>query len=171
MFTLRQLLLSGVQRASACGVIRGSRRDHGTSTSDRVLRARASSFLRGVSPSCVRRTSASGEVRCASASGRVHRAVSIAPVAEPIAMSFTVPLRHHRLPLHAVVTTCSVQADCSDSATAMCSGGVCVAMSCGGERFTPDGAFDSLWDSVKPMTGKYQQLTSSSKRTSGAYAC
>ena len=36
----------------------------------------------------------------------------------------------------------------------MCSGGVCVGMSCGGGSFTPDGAYDSLWDSVKPMTGK-----------------
>ena len=31
---------------------------------------------------------------------------------------------------------------------------VCVAMSCGG-GFTPGGAYDSVWDSVKPMTGKY----------------
>ena len=27
-------------------------------------------------------------------------------------------------------------------------------MSCGG-GFTPGGAYDSVWDSVKPMTGKY----------------
>ena len=47
---------------------------------------------------------------------------------------------------------------CTNSATPTCSGGsggVCVAMSCGGGSFTPDGAYDSLWDSVKPMTGKY----------------
>ena len=36
-----------------------------------------------------------------------------------------------------------------------CCGGVCVAMSCGGGSFTPDGAYDSVWDSVKPMTGKF----------------
>ena len=34
-------------------------------------------------------------------------------------------------------------------------GGVCVAMSCGGGFFTPYGAYDSVWDSVKPMTGKF----------------
>ena len=47
------------------------------------------------------------------------------------------------------------EADYTDSTTPTCSGGVCVAMSCGGGSFTPDGACDSLWDSVKPMTGKY----------------
>ena len=26
-------------------------------------------------------------------------------------------------------------------------------MSCSGGSFTPDGAYDSLWDNVKPMTG------------------
>ena len=29
------------------------------------------------------------------------------------------------------------------------------SMSCGGESFTPDGAFDSLWDSAKLTTGRY----------------
>ena len=52
------------------------------------------------------------------------------------------------------MTTCSASADCTDFVTPMCSEGVCVAMLCGGGSFTPDGAFDSLWDSVKPMTGK-----------------
>ena len=56
-----------MHRASACGVIRdtSTRRDHGTSTSDRVFRASARSFLRGASTCCV---------CCASASGRVYRA-------------------------------------------------------------------------------------------------
>ena len=36
-----------------------------------------------------------------------------------------------------------------------CCGGVCVAMSYGGWFFTPDGAYDSVWDSVKPMTGNF----------------
>ena len=31
----------------------------------------------------------------------------------------------------------------------------CVAMSCGGGGFTRDGACDFVWDSVRPMTGKY----------------
>ena len=53
----------------------------------------------------------------------------------------------------AAVTTCSASADYADSATPTCSGSVCVAMPCGGGSFTPDGAYDSLWDSVKPMTG------------------
>ena len=29
----------------------------------------------------------------------------------------------------------------------------CVAMSCGGGFFTPDGAYDSVWDGVRPLTG------------------
>ena len=37
----------------------------------------------------------------------------------------------------------------------MCSGGVRVATQCVGGSFTPDGAYDSLWDSVKPKTGEY----------------
>ena len=44
---------------------------------------------------------------------------------------------------------------CPDSAAPMCCGGVCVAMSCGGGGFPPDGAYDSAWYSVRPMTGKY----------------
>ena len=28
-------------------------------------------------------------------------------------------------------------------------------MSCGGGFFTPGGAYDSVWDSVRPMTGNY----------------
>ena len=28
-------------------------------------------------------------------------------------------------------------------------------MSCGGESFSPDGAYEYAWDSVKPMKGKY----------------
>ena len=34
----------------------------------------------------------------------------------------------------------------------------CVAMSYGGGFFTPDGAFDYVWDSVRPWTGKYTHL-------------
>ena len=44
---------------------------------------------------------------------------------------------------------------CPDSAAPMCCGGVCVAMSCGGGGFPPDGAYDSACYSVRPMTGKY----------------
>ena len=65
-----------------------TRRDHGTSTNDRVFRAGASCVLRGVSTCwvlctsashrasacCVMRGASSRRVRCASASGRVHRA-------------------------------------------------------------------------------------------------
>ena len=43
-----------------------------------------------------------------------------------------------------VVTTCASTADCPGSAAPMCCGGVCVAMSCGGGSFTPDGAYDSV---------------------------
>ena len=48
----------------------------------------------------------------------------------------------------AVVTTCSASVDCTNSATPTCSGDVCVEMSFGGGSFTPDGTYDSLWDSV-----------------------
>ena len=37
----------------------------------------------------------------------------------------------------------------------MCCGSVCVAMSYGGGFFSPGGAYDSVWDSVKPIAGKY----------------
>ena len=44
---------------------------------------------------------------------------------------------------------------CPYSAAPMCCGGICVAMSCGGGGFSPDGAYDSAWYSVRPRTGKY----------------
>ena len=31
----------------------------------------------------------------------------------------------------------------------------CVAMSCGAGFFTPGAAYDAVWDSVRPMTGKF----------------
>ena len=31
----------------------------------------------------------------------------------------------------------------------------CVSLSCGGGGFPPDGAYTSIWDSVRPITGKY----------------
>ena len=112
-------------------------------------------FVRA-STCCVRCASASGGVHHAGTRGRVHRAVSTAPVAEPTAMSFTVPSTGSTIvATAAVVTMCSASADCTDSATPMCSGSVCVSMSCGGESFSPDGAHVSSWDSVTPMTGKY----------------
>ena len=43
----------------------------------------------------------------------------------------------------------------SSSAAPMCCGGVCVAMSCGGDSFSPDGAYDFAWDCVKPTKGTY----------------
>ena len=67
---------------------------------------------------------------------------------EPTAMSFTIPLTVCTIVAPAaVVTTCSASADYTDSATPTCSGSVCIAISCGGGSFTPDGAYDSLWDS------------------------
>ena len=97
--------------------------------------------------------------------------VSTAPVAEPTVVSFVVPSLGSVIIATAVttdtvvtevtavsttkVTTCSSWNDCKDSATPMCSNSKCVAMSCGGGSFSPDGAYDSVWDSVKPMTGKY----------------
>ena len=66
------------------------------------------------------------------------------------------PVQDHRnspVATAAVVTTCSSSADCPSSAAPMCCGGVCVAMSCGGEYFSPDGAYDFAWYSVKPTRG------------------
>ena len=78
--------------------------------------------------------------------------MSTAPVDEPTAMSFTIPLTGNTIvATAAVVTTYSASADCADSATPTCSGDICVMMSCGGGSFTPDGAYDSLRDNVKPM--------------------
>ena len=80
--------------------------------------------------------------------------MSTAPVDELAAMTSTIPLTGNTIAATAaVVTTCSTSADCVDSATPMCSGGVYVAMSCGGGSFIPDGEHDSLWDNVKPMMG------------------
>ena len=71
-------------------------------------------------------------------------------------MSFTAPLNGFTIVATAtVVTSYSSSADCPFSAAPMCCGSVCVAMSCGGGFFTPGGAYDSVWDSVRPMTGKY----------------
>ena len=77
-----------------------------------------------------------------------YKGVSTAPVDDSTAMSFTIPLTGST-----IVATAAVVTMCS--ATPTCSEDVCVAMSCGGGSFTPDGAYDSLWDSVKPMKGKY----------------
>ena len=82
--------------------------------------------------------------------------VSTDPVAEPAVMSFTVPSTGSTVVAAATVeTTYSESADCTDSSTSMCNGGVRVATQCGGGSFTPDGAYDFLWDSVKPKTGEY----------------
>merc|ERR1712136_604518 len=82
--------------------------------------------------------------------------VSAAPTFEPAVMSFTVPLTGSVIAVtKTVVTTCSSSDDCTDSAAPMCSDNICVAMSCSGGSFTPDGVYDSSWDSVTPMTGKY----------------
>ena len=51
------------------------------------------------------------------------------------------------------VTSCSSSADCLLSGPWCCEC-VCVAMSCG-RGFTPGGAYDSIWDSVMPLTGNF----------------
>ena len=82
--------------------------------------------------------------------------VSTAPAVEPDVLSFTVSLTGSTIDvIAAVVSTCSASTDCTDSLVSTCSGSVCIAMPCGGGSFTPDGAYDSLWDSVKPLTGEY----------------
>ena len=70
--------------------------------------------------------------------------VFTAPAVEPAAMSFAVPLNGCTIVATAtVVTSYSSSADCPYSAAPMCCGSICVAMSCGGWFFTPDGAYDS----------------------------
>ena len=67
--------------------------------------------------------------------------VSTAPAGAPAAMSFTVTLTGSTIyATAAVVTTCFASADCTDSATPMCSAGACDALSCDGGFFIPDGA-------------------------------
>ena len=78
--------------------------------------------------------------------------MSTAPVDELTAMSSTIPSTGSTfVATTTVMTTCSASADCIDSATPTYSGDVCVTMLCGCGSFTPDGAYDSLWDNVKPM--------------------
>ena len=98
--------------------------------------------------------------------------MSTDPVAELAVMSFTVPLTGSTVVVAATVeTTYSEAADRTDSSTSMYSGGVRAETHCYGGSFTPDGAYDSLWDSVKPKTGEYTIKYSQCLRTSGAYAC
>ena len=37
--------------------------------------------------------------------------------------------------------------------------------------FSPDGAYDSVWDSVKPMTGNTSSIISSTQRSLGVFSC
>ena len=48
---------------------------------------------------------------------------------------------------------------------------LCVAMSSGGESFSPDDAYDSAWDSVMPTKGNTLSITSSTKTLLGVFAC
>ena len=83
--------------------------------------------------------------------------MSTAPIDEPTAMSFTIPLTGSTIVATVdVVTTCSTSADYTDSSTPTCSGSVCIAMSCGGGSFNPDGAYDPLWVNVKPTMGVWK---------------
>ena len=68
-----------------------SRRDHGTSTSDRVHRAGACRVLRGASTCCVRCASASGRLHHASTRGRVHRASACRVDVVPALAVYAVP--------------------------------------------------------------------------------
>ena len=75
--------------------------------------------------------------------------VFTAPVAELTVVSFTVPLDGWTIAAIAtVVFVLFVD-------RLPCYGGVCVAMSCGGWFLSPVGTYDSVWDSVKPVTGNY----------------
>ena len=70
---------------------------------------------------------------------------------------FTISLTGNTIVITAaVVATCSASVDCTDSAIPTCSGDVCVAMSCGGGSFTPNGAYDSIWDSIQDVWQRHQ---------------
>ena len=69
-----------------------------------------------------------------------------------------------------LVALYSASADCTGSAVSMCSAGACVAMSCDGGCFTPDGAYDSLWVAM-PMKESTPSIPSCTKRTLGVSAC
>ena len=79
----------------------------------------------------------------------VAMCMSTAPVTELAVMSFTVPLTGYTSDATATVVASFSRRQIP------CCGGVCVAMSCGGGFFSPGSASDSIWDSVKPMTGNY----------------
>ena len=68
----------------------------------------------------------------------------------------------------AVMATCTASADCINSATPMCNGSICIAMPCGDGSFILDGTHDSLWDSVKPMTGSAATTKFAPTTTSGS---
>ena len=71
---------------------------------------------------------------------RVHGSAVV-----PDAMSFTVTMTGSTFDdTAAVVFTCSALADCVVSATPMCSVDACVALSCDGGYFTPDGAVHGM---------------------------
>ena len=80
--------------------------------------------------------------------------VSTAPAADPAVMSFTVLLLGSTIVATAAVgITCFASADCTVSRL-QCA--ALVLRRCRGDgSFTPDGVYDSLCDSVKPITGEY----------------
>ena len=77
--------------------------------------------------------------------------VSMAPAADPAVMSFTVLFY---VATAAVGITCFASADCTVSRL-QCAAWVFTSGCRGDGSFTPEGAYDSLWDSVEPMTGEY----------------
>ena len=83
-------------------------------------------------------------------------------------VSLTIPLAGNTIVAVAAVTTCSSPANCTDSLTPTCSGSVCIAMPCGDGSFILDGAYDSLWDSVKPVTGSAATTKFAPTTTSGS---
>ena len=107
-----------------------------------------------ITVSSVEATSASAVLIASSAIGS-GLSMSTAPVDEPTAVSFVIPLTGNTIVTTATVETMySASANCTDSLTPTCSGRVCIVMSCGGGSFTPDGAYDSHWDNVKPMMSR-----------------
>ena len=81
--------------------------------------------------------------------------VSTAPAADPAVMSFTVLFLGSTIVATAAVgITCFASADCTVSRL-QCAAWVFTSGCRGDGSFTPDGAYDSLWDSVEPMTGEY----------------
>ena len=76
-------------------------------------------------------------------------------------VAFCALTRLHIATIKEFNTIATLETQAIDSDVQRC---VCIAMSCGGGSFTPDGAFDSLWDSRTRPVQKIPNKTPVSMR-------